>query len=192
MARKLEGRRIVVTGASRGIGFESTKRFLSEGASVLGVSRDGARLASAASALASRDLTTLQADLTEPSSSARVAAAVAERWGAVDVLFNNAAILLNEGEPPSFEEELAADVIEIITVFSARLYGSRSHKTKRLLNELTDGKGDTETEEPVIITKSMKPEDFGDEAVRDLLASMEETQLRAMSLYAKLLRERDR
>jgi NAD(P)-dependent dehydrogenase (short-subunit alcohol dehydrogenase family) len=105
MARKLEGRRIVVTGASRGIGFETTKRFLSEGASILGVSRDGARLASAASALASRDLTTLQADLVDPSSWAKVASAVAERWGALDVLFNNAAILLNEGEPPSFEEE---------------------------------------------------------------------------------------
>jgi NAD(P)-dependent dehydrogenase (short-subunit alcohol dehydrogenase family) len=111
MARKLEGRRIVVTGASRGVGFETTKRFLSEGASVLGVSRDGTRLASAASALASRELTTLQADLTDPSSWGRVAAAVAERWGALDVLFNNAAILLNEGEPPTFEEE-APGVLE--------------------------------------------------------------------------------
>jgi hypothetical protein len=35
---------------------------------------------------------------------------------------------------------LAQEVIEIITVFSARLYGSRSHKTKRLLGELTEGK----------------------------------------------------
>ena len=101
-------------------------------------------------------------------------------------------VIINKGEPPSFEEELAQDVIEIITVFSARIYGSRSHKTKRLLSELTDGKA-TETEaEPEIITKSMKPEDVADQAVRDLLASMEETQLRAMSLYATYLRERDK
>ena len=32
-----------------------------------------------------------------------------------------------------FEEELAKDVLEIITVFSARLYGSRSHKNQKLL-----------------------------------------------------------
>ena len=83
-------------------------------------------------------------------------------------------------------------MIEIIAVFSARLYGSRSHKTKRLLNELTEGKAVEDEESEVIIRKSMKPEDFADEAVRELLASMEETQLRAMSLYAKLLRERDR
>lgn len=50
-------------------------------------------------------------------------------------------VIINKGEPPTFEEELAQDVIEIITVFSARLYGSRSHKTKRLLNELTEKQG---------------------------------------------------
>ena len=42
------------------------------------------------------------------------------------------------GEQPSFEEELAKDVLEIITVFSARLYGARSHKSKKLLDVLTD------------------------------------------------------
>ena len=46
-------------------------------------------------------------------------------------------IIINQGEePPSFEEELAKDVIEIITVFSARLYGSRSKKNKKLINDL--------------------------------------------------------
>ena len=49
-------------------------------------------------------------------------------------------IIINKGEPPSFEQELARDVVEIITVFSARLYGRRSHKTQRLLDELTDEK----------------------------------------------------
>lgn len=35
-----------------------------------------------------------------------------------------------------FEEELAKDVLEIITVFSARLYGSRSNKNKKLLEDV--------------------------------------------------------
>ena len=100
-------------------------------------------------------------------------------------------VIINKGEPPSFEEELAQDVIEIITVFSARLYGSRSHKTKKLLNTLTNGDtGDAEPE-PEIIAKSMKPENMADQAVRELLASMDDAQLRAMSLYAKLLRARN-
>ena len=46
-------------------------------------------------------------------------------------------IIINQGEePPSFEEDLAKDVLEIITVFSARLYGSRSKKNEKLINDL--------------------------------------------------------
>jgi putative resolvase len=42
-------------------------------------------------------------------------------------------IIINKGDEVSFEEELAQDVLEIITVFSARLYGSRSRKNKKLI-----------------------------------------------------------
>ena len=45
-------------------------------------------------------------------------------------------IILNRGEDTSFEEDLAKDVLEIITIFSARLYGSRSHKNRKLLENL--------------------------------------------------------
>ena len=42
-------------------------------------------------------------------------------------------IILNAGEDTTFEEDLAKDVLEIITVFSARLYGSRSRKNQKLI-----------------------------------------------------------
>jgi putative resolvase len=45
-------------------------------------------------------------------------------------------VIINQGDEPSFEEELAKDVLEIITVFSARLYGSRSQKNKQLMDNL--------------------------------------------------------
>ena len=45
-------------------------------------------------------------------------------------------VIIHKGEQPKFEEELAKDVLEIITVFSARLYGSRSHKNKKLIDDL--------------------------------------------------------
>ena len=48
-------------------------------------------------------------------------------------------IIINKGEESGkFEEELAKDVLEIITVFSARLYGSRSKKNKKLLDEMQE------------------------------------------------------
>lgn len=43
-------------------------------------------------------------------------------------------VIINKGEDTTFEEDLAKDVLEIITVFSARLYGSRSHKNQKLIN----------------------------------------------------------
>jgi predicted site-specific integrase-resolvase len=43
-------------------------------------------------------------------------------------------LVLNQGEDTTFEEDLARDVLEIITVFSARLYGSRSRKNQKLLD----------------------------------------------------------
>ena len=45
-------------------------------------------------------------------------------------------LILNKGEDSSFEEDLAKDVLEIITVFSARLYGSRSHKNKKIIENM--------------------------------------------------------
>ncbi len=47
-------------------------------------------------------------------------------------------VIIHQGEQPSFEEELAQDVLEIITVFSARLYGSRSHKHQKMMDALKD------------------------------------------------------
>ena len=50
-------------------------------------------------------------------------------------------VIIHKGDQPSFEEELANDVLEIITVFSARLYGSRSKKHKKVLEALNDVAG---------------------------------------------------
>ncbi len=44
--------------------------------------------------------------------------------------YNVKTVILNHKEK-TFEEELVGDVLEIITVFSAKLYGSRSHKNKK-------------------------------------------------------------
>ena len=53
--------------------------------------------------------------------------------------FNVEVTVINQSEKPlSFEEELARDVLEIITVFSARLYGSRSHKNRKLVEKLQE------------------------------------------------------
>lgn len=100
-------------------------------------------------------------------------------------------VIINKGDPPTFEEELAQDVIEIITVFSARLYGSRSHKTKRLLDELREDQAESPTTVgPIrtrdrIVRKSISPEDVPDEAVRAVLTAMSDLQMRAIMLLGR-------
>ncbi|MGB3915934.1 IS607 family transposase [Thiothrix litoralis] len=54
-------------------------------------------------------------------------------------------IIINKGEDTTFEEDLASDVLEIITVFSARLYGSRSRKNKKLLDGVKQAVEDSRT-----------------------------------------------
>ena len=106
MKRKLEGRRVLITGASRGIGYETAKRFLAEGARVIGVAKDPGRLERATASLASSgEFTPVVADLCDPGALPRVTAAVRDRWGAIDVLLSNAAILVDGGK--SFDAEPA-------------------------------------------------------------------------------------
>ena len=50
--------------------------------------------------------------------------------------FGTEVVIINRSEDSSYEEDLEEDVLEIITVFSARLYGSRSHKNKQLVEKL--------------------------------------------------------
>ena len=45
-------------------------------------------------------------------------------------------IINKSAEEITFEQELVTDMIELITVFSARLYGSRSRKNKKLLDNV--------------------------------------------------------
>ena len=57
-------------------------------------------------------------------------------------------VILNQGEDTTFEEELAKDVLEIITVFSAQLYGSRSRKNQTLLDGIKQAVNAAESVEP--------------------------------------------
>lgn len=44
-------------------------------------------------------------------------------------------VVLSESESKTYEEELVDDVLSVITEFSAKLYGSRSHKNKKIIDE---------------------------------------------------------
>ena len=47
--------------------------------------------------------------------------------------FGTKVVILESNLEKTFEQELVTDVIEIMTVFTARLHGRRSHKNKKML-----------------------------------------------------------
>jgi NAD(P)-dependent dehydrogenase (short-subunit alcohol dehydrogenase family) len=116
----LDGRRILITGVSRGVGLETARLFLGEGAEIVGIARDPERLARARTELdpEGRRLSVLAADLTDPEAPRRVRAAVEARFAALDVLFNNAAVQIDgdtqgidEGSESVLERAMAANLI---------------------------------------------------------------------------------
>lgn len=53
--------------------------------------------------------------------------------------FHNVKIeIINHTEDKTYEEELVEDVLSVVTVFSSRLYGSRSHKSRKMTSVLKE------------------------------------------------------
>lgn len=51
--------------------------------------------------------------------------------------FGTEIVIINASSLAEFEEEIAEDIVEIITIFSARLYGSRNDKNRDVIKKLT-------------------------------------------------------
>ncbi|HWT95572.1 MAG TPA: SDR family oxidoreductase [Solirubrobacteraceae bacterium] len=83
----LEGKVAVVTGASKGIGYETAVRLGAEGAKVLFVARSADALAEEAERCGGA---VLALDVTAPDAADRIVGAAVERFGGIDVLVNNA------------------------------------------------------------------------------------------------------
>ena len=83
----LDGKACIVTGATRGIGLATARLLHGEGARLLLVARDGDEVARVAGELSAEWVT---ADVTVADDAERIVGACEERFGAVDVLVNNA------------------------------------------------------------------------------------------------------
>ena len=93
----LTGRKAVVTGGSRGIGRAVAEAFRAQGADIAVVVRETVDRADALVAelnAGGGDSFAIRADVSVEADVARLAATLKERWGQVDVLVNNAGIVL--------------------------------------------------------------------------------------------------
>lgn len=87
----LRGRRVLISGASSGIGFATARLLAGEGAEVCLVARDHERLRAAVDAIGPAAWP-VSCDVADPASVAALADAVGSRWSALDGLVNNAGI----------------------------------------------------------------------------------------------------
>src|ERR1051325_2429546 len=89
----LNGRKAVITGAARGIGYAIAERLLASGASCSLWDRDPARLSEAAEKLATANkVHTVSVDITRPESAEAAAEDTFKFFGGIDILVNNAGI----------------------------------------------------------------------------------------------------
>ena len=127
MSRRLEGRRILLTGASSGVGLAAVERFAQEGAALALIARgeDALREAAAVAHAHGAVAHVFPADLTDrPATTAAVAAAV-EALGGLDVVVSNAGALafghLLEVDGDDFDRALAVTFTGVVNVVRAAL-----------------------------------------------------------------------
>ena len=91
----LTGRSVIITGGGKGIGKVYAQEFAKAGARVVAADIDGAAAKSVAEALAAQGFETigLATDIASEESTKAVAQAALERFGAIDVLINNASLM---------------------------------------------------------------------------------------------------
>ena len=128
MAKELEGKVAVVTGAASGIGLASTEAMLAVGARVVMVDRDAAALTTLCDKHGDAVMP-LVIDLLDPKDCATLLPRVLEKTGQLDILHANAGTYV--GGDLSASPEMVRDAVEIVTQGS--IWAPR-----RLLSRLID------------------------------------------------------
>jgi NAD(P)-dependent dehydrogenase (short-subunit alcohol dehydrogenase family) len=104
---RLEGKQAVITGAAGGIGRVACRMFCAEGATVIGAVVDGAAGGEVEADLRADGLpfTFLQCDISSSAGADVLAHEVASRLGGLDVLYNNAGVILGKPLCDTTDEE---------------------------------------------------------------------------------------
>jgi NAD(P)-dependent dehydrogenase (short-subunit alcohol dehydrogenase family) len=141
---------ILITGATRGIGFAAAMQLAARGAQVIIASRDATRAQSAAEKIG-RNTSWLTLDIDDPDSVNAAAASIAAQYGRLDVLANNSAVLLDHYEgldqlkPETLAATLKTNVVGTLRISQAmkELLGKSS--APRIIN-VSSGAGQLDGE----------------------------------------------
>lgn len=136
----LQGRTVLITGGSRGLGLALARQMIDQGARLAICGRDPESLERARASLAKRgaDVMAVPADVTDPESVRELIEAVRQRLGPVDVLINNAGVI--EVGPAvtmsvaDYEEAMATNFWGMLYPTLALLPEMRARRSGRIVN----------------------------------------------------------
>ena len=114
-------KKVVITGSSRGIGFELARLFADAGHQVLALSRNDKPI----QALEHENISAFSFDIEKSDDLEKLTSFVEDEWGAVDILINNAGKLINK----PFEE---LTTLDFEAVYKVNVFGVAA-VTKALL-----------------------------------------------------------
>ena len=123
MPGRFEGKIGLITGASRGIGRATAEALAREGAHVILLGREGAVLRSVDDAIQKEggEATLTPLDLRDGAGIDRLGAAIFERWGRLDILVGNAALLGSLSPAGHIDPALWEEVLSVNLTSSWRL-----------------------------------------------------------------------
>ncbi len=139
---KIDGLRVLITGASSGIGAACAEAFASRGARLLLVARRVQRLRDLANALAERwpvPVLTATLDIRDHQAVKGWIADLAAEWSAIDILVNNAGLarglaLVQEGDVADWEEMIDTNLKGLLYVSRAVLPGMVARGRGQVIN----------------------------------------------------------
>ncbi len=127
----LRDAKVLVTGGSSGIGFETARALIEAGAQVAITGRDEAKLQAAAKTLKAH---AIRADVSDASDAQRMVAETVRAFGAMNVLINNAGI-------GAFAPLVELDVVEFRRVMATNVFGAMLAGQAAARQFIAQGKG---------------------------------------------------
>jgi NAD(P)-dependent dehydrogenase (short-subunit alcohol dehydrogenase family) len=129
MPDRLAGRSVLITGAASGIGAACARRLAAEGAELLLADLNGEGAEALAREL--QNATSIQVDVTRSEDMRRMVDAAYERWGRLDVAFNNAGV----GQARPFLELTEAEWDRMLNVNLRAVFFCMQAVAKRMIHQ---------------------------------------------------------
>ncbi|MCB1742224.1 MAG: SDR family oxidoreductase [Gammaproteobacteria bacterium] len=137
MSNTIEGKVVIITGASSGIGEATTRRLLACGAKVVIGARREERLKALVDSFSDSPISYRVADVTKPEDMENLASLALDRYGRIDVIFNNAGVMptanLSEARRDEWRMMLDINILGVLNGIAAVLPTMKQQKAGHII-----------------------------------------------------------